>query len=222
MFPYSVTNTALTGGRAFSWLWKRVADYRAKHGDNAVAYIINFRNVLQVLVSSDPRYGPVYSYGTAKLIRNSLLQHGYPVGSGQPVSLIGFSGGGQITLGAAPYLKAMLDAPVQVISLGGVMCNDPAVKHVAHLYHLYGQADSVQKLGQILFPGRWPVMRRSMWNTAERAGKISRICIGPNGHNDPGGYFDAGSRLPNGKTHADNTADYLADIITNGVGSREI
>ena len=44
---------------------------------------------IQVLVSADRCYGPIYNFGTAEVIRDGLLRQGYRVGSGKPVTIIG-------------------------------------------------------------------------------------------------------------------------------------
>lgn len=221
VFPYSPTNTALTGQRMFAWLWRWLSQRRLKHGKPIEGFLINLRNLTQVAVVSDNRYGPLYSYGSAKMIREGLKRHGYPIGSGIPVTLIGFSGGGSISLGASTYLSQMLDAPVQVISLAGVLCSDPGLLHIEHLYHLYGSRDSVQRLGRLIFPSRWPIMPHSAWNRAKATGKISLICLGPMGHVDPGGYFDPDITLENGLSHADNTLNHLIEIIEHGAATKK-
>ncbi|HYZ85032.1 MAG TPA: alpha/beta fold hydrolase [Bryobacteraceae bacterium] len=213
IFPYSVINAALTGRGTFVWLWKWLVRRRSAYGDSLLTSLINIRNFLQVLVCSDGRYGPLYGYGTAKLIRESLSKAGYPFGSGKPLTMIGFSGGAQMCVSAAPFLRVLLRAPVQVAAIGGVLCDDPGLRDVSNLYYLYGTGDWVQWVMALMFPGRWSWLSYSNWNRALRSGKIVRIPIGPMGHNDPGGYFDAEARLPNGHTHAGQTLAHLLDII---------
>lgn len=213
IFPYSVVSPTLTARRSFMWLWKRLVEHRTASGDNLLTSLINVRNFMQVLVSSDERYGPIYGYRTAQLVRDSLLRAGYREGSQTPLTLIGFSGGAQMCVSCVPYLRVLLRAPVQVAAIGGVLCDDPAVRDVEHLYYLYGKRDWIQWAMTLIFPGRWPWLRYSPWNRAKAAGKITRLCIGPMGHNDPGGYFDAEALLPNGKSHAEQTIDHLLRIL---------
>jgi len=185
-----------------------------KNPDSLVAIItINVRNLLQVLVSADPRYGPIYSVGVAEEIARSLANHGYRLGSQKPVYLIGFSGGGQISVGATPYLSPMINAPVYVISIGGVISDDPGIKHVGHLRHFYGNKDPLQKLGDILWSGRWSVMGQSDWNRAKAKGRISNVNLGPMAHNSHGGYYDVRVKLPDGKNHCLATADAVREAI---------
>ena len=157
IFPYSVTERALTGRRVFAWFWRWTLRTKIS-GAGAARFLINIRNFWQVAVSADSRYGPIYNQGSATMILHGLRRNGYTVGSGVPVTLIGYSGGGQVALGAAPHLKRTVQVPISIISLGGVMSADPGVLTLEHLYHLYGARDNVQRLGSVFFPGRWPAI----------------------------------------------------------------
>ena len=106
---------------------------------------------------------------------NSLLKYGYALESRVPVTLIGYSGGGQVALGAAPFLKRALGAPVSVVSLAGVMRSDPGLAELEHLYHLEGSKDPVPRLGLLVFPGRWPVFVTSHWNRLRRQHRLTVI-----------------------------------------------
>jgi len=214
VFPYSVNNNPLTGQRILTPLWNQVRKIQDKNPNNPAALLtINLRNLLQVLVSADPRYGPIYSVGVAEEIARSLARHGYRLGSQKPVYLIGFSGGGQISVGATPYLSPMIKAPVYVLSIGGVISDDPGIKHVGHLRHFYGEKDPFQKLGDILWSGRWPIMGQSAWNRAKAQGRISMVDLGPMAHNSYGGYYDVRVKLPDGKNYCVATADAVREAI---------
>jgi len=214
VFPYSVNNNPLTGQRILTPLWNQVRKIQDKNPNNPAALLtINLRNLLQVLVSADPRYGPIYSVGVAEEIARSLARHGYRLGSQKPVYLIGFSGGGQISVGATPYLSPMIKAPVYVLSIGGVISDDPGIKHVGHLRHFYGEKDPFQKLGDILWSGRWPIMGQSAWNRAKAQGRISMVDLGPMAHNSYGGYYDVRVKLPDGKNYCVATAEAVREAI---------
>jgi len=214
VFPYSVNNNPLTGQRMLTPLWNKVRELQARNPDSLTAIVtINIRNLLQVLVSADPRYGPIYSVGVAEEIARSLANHGYRLGSHKPVYLIGFSGGGQISVGSTPYLSPMIDAPIYVISIGGVISDDPGIKHVGHLTHLYGEKDPLQKLGEILWSGRWPVMPQSDWNRAKARGRITMVDLGPMAHNSYGGYYDVRVKLPDGENYCVATANAVRDAV---------
>jgi len=214
VFPYSVNNNPLTGQRMLTPLWNKVRELQARNPDSLTAIVtINIRNLLQVLVSADPRYGPIYSVGVAEEIARSLANHGYRLGSHKPVYLIGFSGGGQISVGSTPYLSPMIDAPIYVISIGGVISDDPGIKHVGHLTHLYGEKDPLQKLGEILWSGRWPVMPQSDWNRAKARGRITMVDLGPMAHNSYGGYYDVRVKLPDGENYCVATANAVRNAV---------
>lgn len=214
VMPYSVTNTGLTEGRPLSRFWRRAFRLKVEGKRPLVGFTINVRNLLQVLVSADKRYGPVYNQGEAQVILNSLLKNRYKPGSGVPVTLIGYSGGGQISLGAAPYLRRALGAPITLISLGGVMASDRGLKTVNHLYHLAGSKDHVQALGAVVFPGRWPILANSYWNRAKRQGKISVIPMGPVGHHGPDSYLDKNCFFEDGRSFLGGTLDTIRRIVT--------
>ncbi len=214
VFPYSVTNQGLTDEELLGRFWHWI--YTARSSQTRIAMLggfINLRNMLQVSVSADTRYGPIYNYGTAGVIVQSLLQHGYRLGSGTPVTLFGYSGGGQIVLGAARYLKATIQAPIQLISLGGVMNADPSIEIVDRLYHLYGTRDTVQRIGGIAFPKRWPVFASSSWNRALAEQRVQFINMGPIAHNGPGGYIDADSYLDDGRSFLDHTIETTCQLV---------
>jgi hypothetical protein len=213
VFPYSVTNLGLTGDRALASVWRWIERMRLKNPDTLLALFVNLRNVFQVAVSADPRFGPIYNLGVAEEIWRYLRRHGYPPGGGAPVTLVGWSGGGQVAIGAATFLAPWLAAPLRVISLGGVLSDDPGLSSITHLYHLYGSKDPVQALGGVLYAGRWPIMRQSRWYRFRAAGKLTTICLGPFTHNGKGNYFDARHSLDDAETYAERTLTQVIDVL---------
>lgn len=215
VFPYSVTNLGLSSERFFSWLWKWIEAQRPKNPQSYWLFLVVYRNLFQVAVSADQRYGPIYNLGIAKEVWRGLLRQGYQPGSGTPVVLIGTSGGGQISVGCVPYLARIIEAPILVISIGGVISADPGLLAADHLYHLYGSQDGTQRLGYKLFPGRWrwPFSRNSPWYQAERAGKLTLQEIGPFVHTGKNSAFDQGTSLPDGQRNFDVTLARVSEII---------
>jgi hypothetical protein len=201
VFPYSVTNMGLTGQRVTARVWRWIEGLRIKNPMAVAALVVNIRNMFQVAISADRRYGPIYNLGVAREIRNGLLRNGYRIGSGVPVTLLGWSGGAQIALGAAWYLPGLIGSPVRVISLGGVMSDDLGIQRIEHLWHLWGQKDPLAPLGEKLYAGRWKYFPNSVWNRAVAAGKITLVPLGPFAHNGKGNYFDNETTLSNGETH---------------------
>ena len=212
VFPYSVNNMALIGNRPFAWAFKLAYALRMR-GLVVMSLIINIRNVFQVAVSADPRYGPIYNYGTAGAILESLVAKGYVIGSGTPILMYGYSGGGQMCLGAISYLKRMTQAPISMISMGGVMSSDASLEVTEHLYHLQGEKDWVPQLGALFYPGRWRVKSGSAWNRARREARIDSLPIEAATHFGPKGYLDHESYLSSGESHLDRTTDTVAELI---------
>lgn len=214
VFPFSVTNNPLTGRRPLARLWAWIDGLHQKQVRAWLYNFIQFRNLTQVAVSADPRYGPVYSTGIAREIVRGLLRRGYSFDAPKPVVLMCISGGGQVSVGAAPYLLQMLGQPVTIISIGGVLTDDPGILSVEHLFHLSGTKDNIQNVGKWLFPGRWPLFRRSAWNRALRKGKITVISVGPMKHMGWGDYFSRSAKLPDGEPHVEKTLEVIVKLMT--------
>ncbi|MEX2535491.1 MAG: hypothetical protein WD273_07800 [Trueperaceae bacterium] len=223
VFPYSVTNRALTGQRVFSWFWRWALSMKLSRRtlSSIAGTVINVRNLWQVAVSTDRRYGPLYNQGSAELIAGALVTAGYRIGSAMPITLIGYSGGGQVALGAGGHLTEMLASRVRVIALGGVMSSDPGLGAIHRLYHLAGRRDVVQRLSFLFFPGRWPFLRYSAWNQALVAGRIERIDMGPMDHTGAGGYLDSTSYLADARSFLSATVDVIAKIVAEAEGEAE-
>lgn len=213
VFPYAVDNRGLLQ-RTTVWLWSRLDRWRRGSSVNLLPLLINLRNIAKVLVSADPRYGPTLNIGLAQELWRSLQRHGYVPGSGTPVTIVGFSGGGQMALGAGWFLSG-LGVPVSVISVGGIFGDDPGLDRVSHLWHLHGTRDRAQHLGTVAFPGRWPTAPLSTWGRAKREGRITTEVIGPMGHDGPRGYYGRRAFGPDGRNHADITRDAVAAIVRN-------
>lgn len=217
LMPYSVINRPLTQGRVLSFLWRLADRLQSSKSGGIVGALLTLtillRNLTVVAVSADQRYGPIYNQGTAQVIYNSLIHHGYQPGSNVPITLIGYSGGGQIAMGAATYLKQALAAPIDVISIAGVISGNNNALKLEHLHHLVGDKDLVERAGPIFFPKRWKLFFLSYWNRAKRRGKISMTSLGPVGHNGAGGPLDPNKFLPDGRSYLAQTVDLVAGII---------
>lgn len=216
VFGFSVNNLSMTSQRRLGWFWTWVHDVRLRRGSplKLAGVLINLRNILHVSVSADRRYGPVYNYGVAEMALQSLLRHGYRLGSGDPVTLLGFSGGAQIALAAAGTVQRTLGAPVQVITMGGMMNASASLADITRLTLLYGTRDYLQWLPDWVFPARWPFPADSAWNRARRTGKLRRICLGPMEHTKRNSYLDGTVYLPDGRSYRDATADAIAELLT--------
>ncbi|EKQ68436.1 putative protease of the Abi (CAAX) family [Leptolyngbyaceae cyanobacterium JSC-12] len=217
LMPYSAFNKPLTEDRMLSFFWRFADRFQMEPSAGIIGALIgatiNVRNILIVSVSADQRYGPIYNQSIAQTIYNSVIYHGYQHGSRVPITLLGYSGGGQMALGAAPYLKRSLKAPLDVISLSGVLSGNHNILELEHLYHVVGDKDLVEKEGPIMFPRRWGVMFLSYWNRAKRRGKISFISLGPVGHNAASGPYSTSAHLPDGRTHLEHTVEVVSGLI---------
>ncbi len=214
VMAYSVLNKPLEDDPLLSWFWKLVDARRSRNLSSLLGMFVNLRNVTIVAVSADPRYGPMYNFGIADVIYRALIANGYAKRSGVPVTLIGYSGGGQMACGAAAFLKRALDAPVDVISLGGVISGNDPILQLEHLYHLVGDKDRVERIGPVMFASRWPIALLSNWNRAKRMGTLSSVSLGPVAHQVPGGLLDPAARLPDGRTYLRQTLDDIHSILT--------
>ncbi|WP_420112296.1 hypothetical protein [Pseudactinotalea sp.] len=211
VFPYAVDNRGLTQ-RATKWFWSTLARLQRIPVARAPSYLINLRNALRVLVSADPRYGPTYNLAVAQEITESLTRHGYDWEERPPVTVIGYSGGGQIALGCCWYLAA-LGVPVSVISIGGVLSDDPSLQRVEHVWHFYGARDRTHMLGPLVFPGRWPTAPLSDWHKAKQAGRITLRTIGPMKHMGARDYFDRHHSDDAGVSYRQLTVDALVEAL---------
>ena len=212
IFPFTVRTDTLIEHRGTARIWRRLARLREER-PSLMARLIDWRNLTQVFVSMDPRYGPIYNKGVEEKLAAVLCDHGYDVGSDIPITLIGYSGGAQVALGASFYLEHELGAPITVISLGGVLGDDPALDTAEHLYHLFGSNDFEARLAMLVVPARWPISKRSRWNRALAAQRITQIHLGDMKHTGPQGYLDPATNAPDGRSYLTVTAAQMLEIL---------
>ncbi len=178
IFPYSVNNLALTGQPVFSRLWQWSLN-RKKHGPRLVGYLINIRNLFQVAIAIDKRYSPLYNQAMAEVLLDSMLRYQYDPQSKVPIFVVGYSGAAQMAIGSVTYLREWVEAPIYVISLGGIFSSDPGLLAADHIYHLWGTRDRAQ-IWRYLLPSRWRIYASAAWNRACRQGRRD--------HHPHGGY----------------------------------
>lgn len=212
ILPYSVTNVELIKGRPLSRFWRRMLQFKLEGRQPLLAFSINARNLLQVLVAADGRYAPIYGRGEARMIVDALLANGYRPGSGAPIVIIGYSGGVQVGLVTVPFLKRALNAPITMISLAGIMASEPGMLQLEHLHHLEATTDRIPLWGRIAFPGRWGMMTYSDFNRLKRSGKYTEYDLGAMRHNGPGSYLDD-NVLRGAKSLQAITAERLVSLI---------
>ena len=219
VMTYSPMNRPLDDDPALAGFWKIVDRVRFANPTSLLGLIVNLRNVWIVAVSADPRYGPLYNFGIAQLVYDALIANGYRPRSGTPVTLLGYSGGGQMSAASGAFLKRALDAPVDVISLGGVISGNSPVLELEHLYHFIGTKDHIQALGPIMFASRWKIMARSYWNRALHLGRLTIYSLGPVGHQVPGGMMDPKLILPDGRSALEQTLERVTDVVNGRITS---
>jgi hypothetical protein len=215
IFPYSVTNVGMTSNRLFSRLWGWLINLReAGRKLGALVFVLNIRNMFQVAVSSDTRYGPIYNLGVTNEILIALQRHGYVLGSNVPVTLLGWSGGGQVSMGTATFLGKYIKGDLRIITLGGVMASEAGALEARKIYQLDGGKDPLVKFGVLIFPGRWPLYKTSYYNRARAMGRIVRKNIGPFTHTGSTNYFaDTPMPAPYTTTYAQCALDAVIEAF---------
>ena len=98
VFPYSAAGVGLTGTRVFSRFWQLLDRMRLR-GDALLSSLINVRNIFQVAVAADPRYGPIFAYGVARVIAREATRAGFRADGDAAAGAAGLqrrrAGGGQ-------------------------------------------------------------------------------------------------------------------------------
>lgn len=208
IFPYSAANLALDGERVFRALWMWLHSWRLKVPNNVFDALIVIRNIGQLLVSADPRYGSVFNRGLAEQLNSRLDPE-------VPTVFLAYSGGAQMAVGAADELALRLQAPLHLIALGGVFTDDPGIRTFHSVTQLLGQRDRwVTRLGTLLFPGLWRWQFWSAWNRYKRSGKFQTVVPGAHCHVGKTDYFGFAKLPGQESTFADQTVAIVAERIS--------
>ncbi len=209
-FPYSPAGIPLNGQRIFARFWRFLGRHRAL----VTKTLIRLRNMFQVLVAADGRYGPIYSAGTYETMHDKLVARGYTEAVHKPIILLGYSGGAEISLGAAPFLQSAFRSRLTLISLGGVLSSHAGLAALDRLVHIEGSIDKVARLGGIFFIHRWRLFGSSYWNLARKQGKFQKIAMPGMGHNGPGGYLDGATCSDGNSRHnLDRTISVIQSVV---------
>ncbi|MBD1918482.1 MULTISPECIES: hypothetical protein [Cyanophyceae] len=212
VFPYSAVSDNVGSQPLFRWLWQ-LSD-RPGQEDNLARLMLKIRNLWRLALSADDRYGQAYNRGAAATILERMAATEPIATDESPVQLVlaGTSGGTQVALGAATYLREWLPVEITVLSFGGVFDGQEGFEAVEQVYHFHGDNDWIDNLGLILFPSRWGWTVGSPYNQALRAGKYEAIASGPHDHDGDRGYFGqdpvAGSPTQ-GTTYLDLTLEQV-------------
>ena len=208
IFPYSSSNLPLDGERVFRKLWMWLHNWRLKIPNNVFDALIVIRNVGQLLVSSDPRYGPVFNEGLAEQLRARLHPD-------IPTVFLAYSGGAQMAVGAADELRQVLEyrAPLHLIALGGVFTDDPGIHAFDSVTQLLGSRDYwVPWLGWLLFPGLWRWQFWSAWNRYRRSPRFQKVVPGKHCHVGKSDYFGFAEASP-GQSYGERTSEVVSSVI---------
>jgi hypothetical protein len=215
--PYSPLASPLSGRPVWDWLKRHVGITLFLH------------NVMQTFVASDRRYRPLYNRAVSAQIGDQLRLAGYEPNSGVPVVLLCYSGAAQVASGAINELSSDLCAPLWLIMLGGFHNGANDLSCACHVYRLTSPNDWIEKVGAALFPQRWRLFRRSPWNKALDAGKITVHSLDPATHVGPKSYISRTARLADGRTYLDRTAETMVGMIrrdcmtkTHGLGTNNL
>ncbi len=212
VFPYAASGVHLIASpRRLEKLWRWLQEIKLQGRRSVLSVLIKIRNIYQVMISADHRYGPIYNQGAAQAIEAALLRAGYKPNGGAPIIIIGYSGGGQIAVGAATFLKVRLSAPIDVISIGGVIASDPGFHALRRLHYVFSDGDNVRRFGAVVFPERWGLMANSEWNTAKREGRIIFHKMTEMIHAGPRGYF--GLPKKNGVSNNERLLEKIVGIL---------
>ncbi|WP_457588558.1 hypothetical protein [Ensifer canadensis] len=199
--PYSPLADPLVGRPVWDWLRQHIGITLFLH------------NVMQTFVAADRRYRPLYNHAVGVQIADQLRRAGYEPASGIPVVLLCYSGGAQVATGAVEELFNQLTAPLWLITLGGFHNGANDLTHALHLHRLTSANDWIEWAGKGLFIQRWRLWRRSAWNQALDAGKITVHSLDPVTHTGPQSYISPTARLPDGRSYLDRTTETVIKII---------
>ncbi|RVX41506.1 hypothetical protein EDD27_4049 [Nonomuraea polychroma] len=199
--PYSPLADPLVNRPVWEWL---------RHH---IGILLFLHNVMQIFVAADHRYRPLYNRAVGAQIANQLRLAGYRSDSGIPVVLLSYSGGAQVATGAVEQLHTQLRAPLLLITLGGFHNGANDLTHAQHLYQLTSAGDWIERVATWIFPQRWRLFRRSGWNRACRAGKITVHRLDPATHIGRNSYISPEAQLPDGRSYLDRTADTVTALI---------
>ena len=196
---YTVMPVALAEDAGSAWFWRRLFALQEHYPNPLVqliaAVLVQANNVIKVGISSDRRYGPILNYELALKISLRLAEAGFRPDRGCRIALAGYSGGAEMAMGVADYLRRITRAPVSIISFCGVFSGNQVLHQLAGITMIVGSQDPVAAFGRFAYPGRSPLLPLSNWNKSLAAGRIERCEIAGMNHNGSHGPFSDAFRL---------------------------
>ncbi len=197
---YTVMPVALAEDAGSAWFWRRLfalqEHYPSPWIQLLAAVLVQANNVIKVGISSDRRYGPILNYELALKISLRLAEAGFRPDTGSSIVLSGYSGGAEMAMGVADYLRRITRSPVSIISFCGVFSGNQVLHQLAGITTIVGSKDPVAAFGRFAYPGRSPLLPLSNWNKSLAAGRIHRLEIEGMNHNGNQGPFSDAFRWP--------------------------
>ena len=195
---YTVRQGGLVEDAGSRWFWGQVFRLQNQNPNPLVqflsAFLVQANNVIKVGISSDRRYGPIHNYELALKIATRLQELGFRPEAGSDLVLLGYSGGGEMAMGAADYLRRLCRTPVRIVTFCGVFGGNHRLAGLEGIVTIVGGRDPVAAFGNIAYPGRLPLLMFSSWNRAVSRGAVQRRVIEGMNHNGPRGPFSAAYR----------------------------
>jgi hypothetical protein len=190
---YTVLPVGLAEDPGTAWFWRRLFTLQEQNPSALVqvlaGMLVQANNVIKVGISSDRRYGPIVNVEQALKVAERLAELGFHPSSGSPITLLGYSGGGEMAMGMADYLRRICRCPVHIITFCGVFSGNQELAKVGEITTVVGTRDPLQVVGRIAFPGRSPLLPFTRWNKAVRSGAVRHTLIPGMTHNGNQGPF---------------------------------
>ena len=206
---YTVLPVALAQDIGSAWFWRRLFALQEEHPNGWIqllaAVLVQANNVIKVGISSDHRYGPIMNYELSLKIALRLGEVGFRPDQGQRVVLVGYSGGAEMAMGVADYLRRICRSPVSIVSFCGVFSGNQLLNQLSKITMIIGSRDPVAAFGRIAYPGRSPLLPLSNWNRALKHSCIERREIDGMNHN--------GLRGPFAELHRQAVVDQIVQAI---------
>ena len=213
---YTFLPVALADDSGSAWFWRRLFHWQEHHPNGFVqllaAVLVQANNVIKVGISSDRRYGPIRNYELALKITLRLAEEGFDPSQGSELVLLGYSGGGEMAMGVADYLRSICKVPVQIITFCGVFSGNQRLERTKQVTLVVGTRDPVAAFGRIAYPGRLPLLPFSKWNKVRRQGLVHREVIDGMNHN--------GNRGPFSERYRGEVVGRVLDVLRQTEGAR--
>ena len=211
---YTVLPVGLAEDAGSAWFWRRLLSLQEQHPNGLVqvlaATLVEANNVIKVGISSDRRYGPILNVELALKVADRLAEAGFHPSSGAPITLLGYSGGGEMAMGMADYLRRICRCPVRIVTFCGVCSGNQELAKVEGITTVVGSRDPMELVGRLAYPGRSPLLPLTRWNKAISAGTVRRTLIPGMTHN--------GNQGPFSERHREAVIGAILAAMPTGVG----